>query len=78
MNINHRPEGQKNGDMKDELKVNAITWQAFSTEVGDRLKNYFLITPSKSQVKTVKSMWRKGHSVSDAVSYILLSSNPIN
>ena len=53
------------------------TWLEYDKEIGSRLKNYLLITPTKSQLKKAKSMWRKGHTEADIVSYIILSSNPL-
>lgn len=50
------------------------TWGEYDKEIAFAMKNYLLIKVSKSQYRTAKSMWRKGNTVSDIVSYIILSS----
>ncbi len=58
-----------------EIKQNrlGVAWNDFQKEVAYGLKNYLLIKVSKSQSRTVKSMWRRGCTASDAISYVILS-----
>lgn len=50
-----------------------ITYDEFEKEVGGNLKKYILLKLTMKHVKLVKKLYRKGYTVEDTVSFVILN-----